>query len=305
MKNTTIEDVGYAVFGYKRPKHLERCLDALVENLDKESPVYLFLDGPRTDEDKTLVEETRSVAHKYSSKLSITFFESESNKGLASSLISGVTKVLSIHPCIVVIEDDIVISSAFLSFVRSGLTIYKNKPEVASIHGYCPPFEQPMNEPFFLRGADCWGWATWSDRWESINLNAESLIQEIQSKKMERTFDFDFTFPFMKLLKNTAMGITDSWAILWHASIFVQNRMTLYPPYSLVENIGFDSSGSNFTTSKNSYETKVNILGEIRLPSKVLANEEGYNKMVRFYLLSGGTKNKIIRIFKKIFQLYK
>ena len=40
-------------------------------------------------------------------------------------------------------------------------------------------------------------------------------------------------------------GKNNSWAIRWHASAFLNNKLTLYPKNSLVKNIGIDGSGIN------------------------------------------------------------
>lgn len=36
-------------------------------------------------------------------------------------------------------------------------------------------------------------------------------------------------------------GKVDSWAIRWYLSVFLSNGVALYPPQSLVKNIGLDS----------------------------------------------------------------
>ena len=41
------------------------------------------------------------------------------------------------------------------------LELYKNNNKVSSIHGYSYPTKK-LPDYFFLKGADCWGWATWS-----------------------------------------------------------------------------------------------------------------------------------------------
>ena len=56
-----------ALFAYNRPHHLAKCLASIAANPEAhETPLYLFLDGPRTEEDAPLValvaEMARSAA---------------------------------------------------------------------------------------------------------------------------------------------------------------------------------------------------------------------------------------------------
>ena len=47
------------------------------------------------------------------------------------------------------------------------------------------------------------------------------------------------------MLKDQINGKNDSWAIRWHASMFLENKLCLYPGRSLVKNIGLDATGTN------------------------------------------------------------
>jgi len=53
----------------------------------------------------------------------------------------------------------------------------------------------------------------------------------------------------MHMLQMQVQGKIDSWAIRWHASAFLKNKLTLYPGKSYVLNIGNDSSGTHCGTT--------------------------------------------------------
>src|SRR5690606_23610171 len=98
---------------------------------------------------------------------------------------------------------------------------------------------------FFLRGADCWGWATWERGWKLFNENGKELLEELKRKKQQRRFDFDGSYPFLRMLKRQVEGKNSSWAVRWYASAFLQDKLTLYPGKSLIRNIGNDNSGTH------------------------------------------------------------
>ena len=47
------------------------------------------------------------------------------------------------------------------------------------------------------------------------------------------------------MLRDQIAARNDSWAIRWYASAFLAEKLTLYPGASLVQNIGFDGSGTH------------------------------------------------------------
>ena len=47
------------------------------------------------------------------------------------------------------------------------------------------------------------------------------------------------------MLKDQILAKNDSWAIRWYASVFLKDKLTLYPSYSFVQNIGIDNSGEH------------------------------------------------------------
>ena len=134
-------------------------------------------------------------------------------------------------------------SRYFLRYMNEGLDLYEDQPDVICIHGYVYPGKQSLPETFLLKGADCWGWATWRRGWELFRTDGATLLEELERTALIREFDFDGTFPFSQMLRDQISGRNDSWAIRWYASAFLSNKLTLYPGRSLVHNIGNDSSG--------------------------------------------------------------
>ena len=235
-----------AVFAFRRPDHLQRCLKALSSATGAgESSLTVFCDGPQDEADRVMVERTREVARAASGFGSVEVVESARNKGLAASLIEGVTRVLAEHESVIVVEDDLVVSEDFLAFLNQGLCLYRDDQRVISIHGFLPAVEAPMPQSFFLRGADCWGWATWRESWSSVNFDGADLLAQLRHHPDRSQFDFGGAYPYLQMLKDQVDGAIDSWAIRWYASAFLADRYTLHPGVSLVTNIGMEGSGTH------------------------------------------------------------
>ncbi len=65
--------------------------------------------------------------------------------------------------------------------MSDGLQKYQDNHNVVSIHGYIYPVRR-VPETFFLRGADCWGWATWRRGWKLFNSDGQFLLDKLKSQ---------------------------------------------------------------------------------------------------------------------------
>ncbi|EQA46884.1 glycosyltransferase, group 2 family protein [Leptospira broomii serovar Hurstbridge str. 5399] len=234
-----------ALFAYRRVGHTQRTIDALLQNSEaKDSDLLLFCDGPKGEEDLESVLEVRSFASKISGFKSVKTIFRERNLGLAKSILTGVAEVLSNYDSIIVLEDDIVIHPQFLEYMNFYLTTFENDERIGCIHGYIYPVSG-LPDFFFLKGADCWGWASWKRVWKNFNQDGSDLLGQLQVKKLEYDFDFLGSFPYTQMLRDQINGKNDSWAIRWYADCFLKGLLCLYPGRSLVQNIGLDLSGTH------------------------------------------------------------
>ena len=235
-----------AIFAFNRPGHLSNLFASLLTNPEAEfSKIYLFIDGPRTNDEKKLTAETKKMGEDFSKFLNLTTFQSEKNLGLSESILGGIDKVLLNHDRVIVLEDDLELSPKFLRFINRGLEVHRGDLNVASVQGFSMIDLKSSESSYFLRGADCWGWATWSNRWESLVRDPKILLDQLHSKKLTRDFDLKGAYPYTNMLERNCNKAIDSWAIRWHASMFLEGRVSLYPGKSLVKNMGRDGSGTH------------------------------------------------------------
>lgn len=272
-----------ALFVYNRLSQTTKTVEALKNNLlASESELYIFSDAPKSEADFSLVAAVRYYINKISGFKKITIINREANFGLSKSIIDGVTRLANEFGRVIVLEDDLVTSHYFLQFMNEALNIYKDDEKVISVHGYLIPVKEKLPEAFFLRGAECWGWATWKRGWDLIELDGKKLLGEIKKRKLDKKFDLDGGYPYTQMLVDQIEGWNNSWAIRWLASAFLKDKLTLYPGRSLVKNIGFDNSGVH-SGSTDILDTEVSltpiILNRI-LPVEVEAHRK---IIVNFY----------------------
>jgi hypothetical protein len=107
-----------------------------------------------------------------------------------------------------------------------------------------------LPQTFFLRGADCWGWATWKRGWDLFEQDGRKLLSELEGRQLTRSFDFDGSYPYTQMLRDCIAGANDSWAVRWYASAFLLGKLTLYPGSAQVQNIGADGSGTHVGSTR-------------------------------------------------------
>ena len=247
------------LFTYNRLDHLHICLRSLKKNnLAKESNLYIFSDGSKNSKDEIKVKKVRKYLASLNGFKKLTIIDRHTNFGLAKNIISGLNYIFSKYKKAIIIEDDLLLSPFFLEFMNNNLNIYENSEKVASIHGYSYPVLNKNNKDFFLRGADCWGWGTWSNVWKNFNENGSYLLKKIKEQNLVRDFDYNNKAKFSKMLSDQVNGTIDSWAIRWHAAIYLKDMLTLYPKKSYVYNIGNDNSGTN-ALSTEIFDVSINI----------------------------------------------
>jgi hypothetical protein len=125
------------------------------------------------------------------------------------------------------------------------LNFYRLDRSIGSISGYVYPNLNINVDIFRVKGAECWGWGTWRDRWSYYEEDAYVLLDSIESRGLNVCFNLNNTYNYIKLLRNAAKGKNNSWAVRWHASCFLNDLFSIYPKISYVRNIGFDGSGSH------------------------------------------------------------
>ena len=261
------------LFTYNRPTHTRKTVEALLANEGAEhTDLIIYSDYAKTTADLDLVEQVRQYLQTISGFHNITIYERPNNFGLAKSIISGVSETLQNYGKVIVVEDDILTSPYFLNFMNRALDIYELDDRVISIHGYVYPTAVEFTTPFFLRGADCWGWATWKRGWELFNPDGAQLYAQLSARKLFGEFNFNDAYPYGQMLKDQILGRNNSWAVRWYASAFLANKLTLYPGRSLVHNIGNDGTGTH-STMDGRFATQINR-SSIELGEVVVAHSE-------------------------------
>jgi hypothetical protein len=265
------------LFTYDRLFHTRQTINHLKENqFAKESTLIVYSDAPKNETKVNGVREVRKYLSSVNGFKEKVIIERERNLGLTGSIEISIPEIIRIYKKVIILEDDLITSPFFLSYMNDALEFYQSEEKVASIHGYCYPVRTKLPGTFFIKGADCWGWGTWERAWNFYEKDAVKLCNELKKANLEKEFNFNNSYYYTKLLKDQTKGKNPSWAVKWYASAFLADMVTLYPYPTLIQNIGFDNTGSNPNLSKrwNSPLSKAQVVPEkIEIQENRLARE--------------------------------
>lgn len=283
-----------ALFTYNRLEETKQTIQALQNNyLAKESELFVFSDGPKNEKVVNKIQAVREYLTNVEGFKKVTIVASEKNKGLAKSIISGVSKVLETFNSVIVVEDDLVTTPNFLDFMNQALEFYKNDSKVFSISGYTlnlPSLKEYEKDIYFGYRASSWGWGIWKDRWQPIDWVVNDYTTFVKNKK--RVNDFKRGGSDMpRMLKNQMIGKIDSWAIRFCYHQFKEDLMTVFPTVSKLESIGFSEEATHTSGTKR-FITPIDT--ELKRDFKFEKCTKPDKKLIQEFASFFSIKNRII-----------
>lgn len=259
------------IFIYNRADHFIQVYNALAACKEaKESELFIFSDGAKNEAGKEKVNEVRAAVAAVKDAgdfRSVTVTESPVNKGLAASVIAGVTEIINKYGKVIVVEDDCVVSPHFLKYINHALDFYKDNKKIGCISGYSPMIELPTDytgDVFTAyRSCSC-TWACWADRWQGIDWELKDIKDFYKSPKLIRRLNSNGSDRFIRLYRQTK-GNGSSWSVRFGAHLVKNNLLTVYPRYSYITNIGCDESGVH-SKSDDAEKMRVDLSKAIENP---------------------------------------
>ena len=293
------------LFVYNRLEHTIQTIEALKKNyLANESEIFIYSDAAKNNDSQVKVNQVREFIKTINGFKKITIIEQKNNLGLARSIMDGVTSIVNRYGKIIVLEDDLLTSPYFLKFMNESLEYYKNEKKVWHISGWNYPYTFDVDdEMYFWRVMDCWGWATWSDRWSFFQKDTDFLINTFTKEDIYK-FNIDGCDNLWNQVILNKKEKINTWAIFWYATIFRNNGLCLNPIKSFVRNIGLDGSGEHCINNGDIDNLELNmnkniIFIHIIKENKIILEKIKYNYKLNKRTLLTRIINKLSRIIIK------
>ena len=287
------------IFVYNRADHFKASFEALSECPEAaESDLYIFSDGPKNADGDPAVREVREFARSVKASglfKSVTVTESKKNKGLAASVISGVTEVINKHGRVIVVEDDCVVSPHFLKYMNTCLDKFEKDPGIGAIAGYSPPIELPddYDRDVFTayRSCSC-AWAGWKRSWDNVDWDLKTIGDLYRDRKMIKRFNSNGNDRLLRLYRQSKSD-RGSWSIRFGYHLVKNGLLTVYPRYSYIDNIGGDGSGVHSRETDPGLRADLSLAVADPVIDKPEFNKVIQKRMKKYY--SGGLVSDVKR----------
>ena len=289
------------LFTYNRLQNTRETVSCLLANPEAaDSDFIVYSDAPKNERAAGSVMQVREYLRTITGFRSVTVVEREKNYGLVRNITTGVTETVNRYGRVIVLEDDHSVSPYFLRYMNEGLDRLAERDDIISIHGYMYPHKQPLPEAFLVKGADCWGWATWKRAWALFDSDASRLYRDLVAQQRENEFDFNGSYPYTRMLKEQAEGTAGSWAICWYASAFLLNKYTVYPNESLVSINSLCDEGVHNSSSRGMRKFRVHVKNEPidwEKASLLEESQEARAAFERFFRSLSSLRKRMLRFF--------
>lgn len=223
---------------YIRLNHLRQTIDSLRANtLAHETELFIFSDAASTGHEEK-VRAVRSYLRTIDGFRRVEIVERPTNSRVFNNR-QGLRQLLDDYGRCIFLEEDIVTAPGFLNFMNHALDFYEDNPSVFSITGYTPPINWETRVDSFALGRFCaWGLAITRENFDRIRKlphNALDLVSISQLNKNGRDLH-----KMVKLESQGQIDALDVRAMYWQS---LEGGLTIYPKFSLVQNIGHDGTG--------------------------------------------------------------
>lgn len=237
-----------------RYKHFTHCLESLEQCAGAEhTEVFVALDYPPSEKyiagwkkiDAYLHEKENAHGFK-----TLKVFRRKENYFFSGkgNLSTAVKEVLKVYDRYIASEDDNVFAHRFLDFINAGLEKYKDDERVFAICGYCHPYgfnpSHYSGNSVMLQEMSAWGYGTWANRRytkeEKLKMIDEYVADPLLKKHFQQRRPDIFTGLLFMKSHQTVWG-----DCLYTANLFQTRRYCVFPLLSLVQNHGWDGSGTH------------------------------------------------------------
>ena len=292
------------VFAFNRLDSLIPTIDALRTNPEaQDSDLFIFVDGPRLNKygEVEKVEAVRNFVRRITGFKSLNYVFSEINKGLAPSIIEGVTLVINRYGKVIVVEDDLHVSKSFLRFMNQMLDTFEYDKRIFQISGFSTKMTLQIQGDVYLNGrAQSWTWATWKDRWDSVDWEVKDYETLCSDNKLQQAFNSHGSDLF-RMLQSFKKGLISSWYVRFCYEMHKQGKYTVCPTKSLVRNDGFNTEGThcnNYNRYKTDFEE--NHMGEFKIPSELKPDKMILNEAIKYWSIPYRIYGKLMTYLHKL-----
>lgn len=243
-------NVGVALIFFARPDVLSETFKAI--EILKPKKLFLIQDGPRNVEDDLKIRKCRKIVEKISWDCQVFENYSTINLGCGKRVHTGIDWAFQHVDKLVILEDDCVPSTSFLSFCTELLNKYETDLRIDMICGmnHLNIYNKSKYDYFFCSGGSIHGWATWKRVWEKIDYSMEFLDDDDAVRLLKKKYGRLLVKKGFQLREKLNQGRPlSSWSYQRGVNAYLNSGLSIVPRVNLIKNIGITEDSANSVAS--------------------------------------------------------
>lgn len=278
-----------SIRAYNRPNKIEGLLKSMRYIDLKKFKLFFFVDGPRDQNDTLLINQSIQIIKKFCVKKNCKIFIQKKNLGLKKHWIYCMSKTFLNTDKAIFLEDDLMLSNRFFDFIHSGLIKYQKNKKIKSICGHVPIKTFTKDKSYLAWRPSVWGFGTWRRTWKEC--------KQFMSEPNKLIFDYKFKKNLLKhghdlhiALGKNIINKQKTFGVWWAVNIILKKGLNLYPSETLVDNIGFDGSGTNCSTS-NFFKQRLDKKFKLKIMPKLIEPDVKFSSKISKKILYSKTES--------------
>lgn len=258
---------------YIRLTEFQRLIESLLENEEsKYTELYIFSDAAMKKEHEKPVEEMRKYILDIRGFKNIYINFNEHNIGL-KNIENAIEVPLRKAGTVIYLEEDLIVSQNFLSFINRALHFYSKHNKIFSVSGYALPCfkELNVNHVMFSNSLTFWGAGLWAKKYfeeKTSFCNTDVTLKYLNKRRRDFCLENSIQI-YLEIYRKFKEGeITPDLKIGTY--MWLRNLVQAFPPESLVMNTGFKSIDESWHAKSTSiYDVDLSELKEIGMEENI------------------------------------
>lgn len=245
----------------------------------KPTRIYIAADGPKGTVDLKKVEKVREyILENIDWSTEIRTLFQKDNLGAKYAVFEALEWFFSLESRGIILEDDCLPGNGFFSYCEELLDRYESDKQIGMISGRneLGTYENEKEGDYFLstRGF-CWGWATWRDRFEMLDIDIAQKVTLNNILVLYKNASSFLEFVFrMKNIKQLRVDNLDAWDYQWSICLLLNSMYAIVPKKNMIKNIGFGEGATHAFNNDVDNVDHFEGMGSIIHPNKLSSIKE-------------------------------
>ena len=273
-----LEDIGLLIIVYDRPELLKNRVTDLANTYIPN--IYISIDGGERSHTLEMLDALE-FARRNLNCVNLNINHHEVNQGAVNHIISQITRVLSNHKYIIYLEDDIKLSSNFITNIIKGLEFMSNNNLKGVVTGHSRIFNKSFSNKWrkvnmaYPQGCS-FSMSTWLGYQKNISL--QEIKSELNKSPAWINLNRFQKYYWHSKFTDVAHDPNHTWDYQSTFHCFINNFTIIAPIFAIVGNEGY-----GYATALHTRGKKPRTIKNDQLNNRIISGFSKFNKLHEFF----------------------